>query len=342
MNNLGPNVENWFPLIWEMLLFIFLWLTAVILPVGMILWGAILFLSVGVSSFFILFGNYILSPAHIRKEWKTVKDVIHYTLPKWYSPMEIALIYSWTEHADIVPIALYYRASKWYLKIVEYEKKLLFIVRKKVKFQKLIEKSEFKKLMNEKEVFRPDLEEELRNHIVGNYNGEIDEDRIRRKEKVLDINDIMFRMDRSLKAKITPNYKRYENRYTNKYPLALVLIWAVISYFYLYYWIALIVLSILFMISFRHYMMVRERNENIDEEDFLSSEWKNILEQVHWFRKYLMQVDDTRLETLTKEDPDYYEKMLSYAIALWVGDEWVKKHTKFLGEYRFWLDIPEN
>jgi hypothetical protein len=29
-----------------------------------------------------------------------------------------------------------------------------------------------------------------------------------------------------------------------------------------------------------------------------------------------MQVDDARLETLTKEDPDYYEKMLPYAIAL--------------------------
>ena len=29
-----------------------------------------------------------------------------------------------------------------------------------------------------------------------------------------------------------------------------------------------------------------------------------------------MQVDDVRLETLTKEDPDYYEKMLPYAIAL--------------------------
>jgi hypothetical protein len=29
-----------------------------------------------------------------------------------------------------------------------------------------------------------------------------------------------------------------------------------------------------------------------------------------------MQVDDTRLEALTKEDPDYYEKMLPYAIAL--------------------------
>jgi hypothetical protein len=89
-------------------------------------------------------------------------------------------------------------------------------------------------------------------------------------------------------------------------------------------------------------MMVRENLSNKDEEKYLSKEGRSILEQVYWFRKYLMQVDDTRLEALTKEDPDYYEKMLPYAIALWVGDEWVKRHTEFLGKYSFWLDVPEN
>jgi hypothetical protein len=111
------------------------------------------------------------------------------------------------------------------LKIVECEKKQLFIVTKKVKFERLIEKSEFENLINKKEVFRPDLEEELRNKITMKFTEEIDEELIRRKDKVLDINDIMFRMDKSLKTKITPNYiKRYENRYTNKYPLWLLCI----------------------------------------------------------------------------------------------------------------------
>lgn len=339
---INPDAENMLTLIWEILLFLFLGLTAVIFSVWMLLWGIILFFSGIAGAFFVLYGKYVLSPAHIKKEWKTVKEVIHYTLPKWYSPMEIALIYNWTEHADIVPIALYYWASKWYLKIVEYEKKLLFLVKKKVKFQKVIKKYEFENVMDSKGSLRPDLEEELWNHVVKNSENEIDESYIRRDEKILDIRDIMFRMDRSLKAKITPGYiNRYENRFTNRYPLILLLIWAVISYFYLYYWIALIVLSVLFMISFRHYMMVRERYMNIKEEDYLSDEWRNILEQVHWFRRYLMQVDDTRLETLTKENPDYYEKILPYAIALWVGDEWVKKHTTFLGKYWFEINIPE-
>lgn len=79
--------------------------------------------------------------------------------------------------------------------------------------------------MDRKSALRPDLEEELRNHIVKNSEEEIDESYIRRNEKTLDIRDIMFRMDRSLKAKITPGYiKRYENRFTNKYPLILLLI----------------------------------------------------------------------------------------------------------------------
>jgi hypothetical protein len=339
MNNLAPNAENLFPLIWETFLFIFLGLTAVIFWVFGIIW-MILF---SISFIFIKWWNFIFSPAHIKKKWKTIKDVIHYTLPKWFSPMEIALIYNWTEHADITPIALYYRASKWYLKIVECEKKQLFIVTKKVKFERLIEKSEFENLINKKEVFRPDLEEELRNKITMKFTEEIDEELIRRKDKVLDINDIMFRMDKSLKTKITPNYiKRYENRYTNKYPLWLLCIWIIFSFYYLYYGIALIIATLLFMVISRYYMMVRENLSNKDEEKYLSKEGRSILEQVYWFRKYLMQVDDTRLEALTKEDPDYYEKMLPYAIALWVGDEWVKRHTEFLGKYSFWLDVPEN
>ena len=110
IKNLDPDVENILTLIWEISLFLFLGLTVVIFSVWMLLWDIILFLSGIAGAFFVLYGKYVLSPDHIRKEWKTVKDVIHYTLPKWYSPMEIALIYNWTEHEDIVPIALYYWA----------------------------------------------------------------------------------------------------------------------------------------------------------------------------------------------------------------------------------------
>lgn len=293
--------------------------------------------------FKMLFSEFVLYPAHMRKKWETVKDVIHYTLPKWYSPMEIALIYNWNEHADIVPIALYYWSSKWYLEMLEDEQffwasGIFWIKMKSIKFRRFIEKSDFKEFVNKKGAFRLDLEEELRNKIVMNFKEEIDEAHIKRREKKLDIRDIMFRMDRSLKAKITPNYKkRYENRYTNKCPMVLLFIWIILVFNYPYYGIVLMMLSVLFMVSFRHYMMIRERNKNIREEDYLSDEWRTILEQVHWFRKYLMQVDDARLESLTQEDPDYYEKILPYAIALWVGDEWVRKYTSFSDKY--WIEL---
>ena len=119
--------------------------------------------------------------------------------------------------------------------------------------------------------------------------------------------------------------------------MALLFIWIILIFIYPYYGIALMLLSVLFMTSFRHYMMIRERNKNISEEDYLSDEWRNILEKVLWFRKYLMQVDDARLESLTQEDPDYYEKILPYAIALWVGDEWVRKYTSFSDKY--WIEL---
>ena len=183
-----------------------IWALLEILLVFLFLWG----------TFFMVLWKFVFSPWHIRKEWKTIRDVIYYTLPKWYSPMEIALIYNRSEHADIVPISLYYWASKWCLEIVEHNQNILWITWKRVKFKRLIEKRDFEKFINKKESLRPDLEEELWNHITNRYTEEIDEDHIRRHEKVLDINDIMFRMDRSLKSKITPKYlNRYENRYTN-------------------------------------------------------------------------------------------------------------------------------
>ena len=74
----------------------------------------------------------------------------------------------------------------------------------------------------------------------------------------------------------------------------------------------------------QYYKAWREYKKN-DDEIYLNEKWKEILQQIHWFRKFLLFVEDEKINKLLKEDPKYCEKMLPYAIALWIWNKWIKK-----------------
>lgn len=50
-----------------------------------------------------------------------------------------------------------------------------------------------------------------------------------------------------------------------------------------------------------------------------------LYEQVLGFRKYLKTVEEPKLKKLLEEDPHYFDKMLPYAVAFWMGTEWIDK-----------------
>jgi len=78
---------------------------------------------------------------------------------------------------------------------------------------------------------------------------------------------------------------------------------------------------------------------------FISEEWIEAIEQISWFRKYLLYVDNDKLKTLLKEDPTYFEKNLPYAIALDIWNHWIKRCMNILEELEVspkWISVSDN
>ena len=63
--------------------------------------------------------------------------------------------------------------------------------------------------------------------------------------------------------------------------------------------------------------------------EHITDEAKDVIAHVFWFRKYLLNVEDDKLNTLINSDSKYFEKILPYAVALWVWDDWIRKNMVF-------------
>ena len=75
-----------------------------------------------------------------------------------------------------------------------------------------------------------------------------------------------------------------------------------------------------------------------DKYMYLTDEWVRIFEEIQWFKKYLSAVEDAKLKVVLKQDPTYFEKILPYAVALWIWDWWIHKCFKHLEYDAFgWL-----
>jgi hypothetical protein len=71
---------------------------------------------------------------------------------------------------------------------------------------------------------------------------------------------------------------------------------------------------------------------------YLTDEWVRIFEEIQWFKKYLSAVEDAKLKVVLKQDQTYFEKILLYAVALWIWDGWIHKCFKHLEYDAFgWL-----
>lgn len=59
--------------------------------------------------------------------------------------------------------------------------------------------------------------------------------------------------------------------------------------------------------------------------DKLSPMGIQLYEQVNGYKKYLEAVEEPKLQQLIKDDPQYFEKVLPFAVALGMETEWIKK-----------------
>ncbi len=69
--------------------------------------------------------------------------------------------------------------------------------------------------------------------------------------------------------------------------------------------------------------------------DKLSPEGKNLYEQVTGYKKYLKAVEEPKLQQLIKDDPQYFEKVLPFAVALGMETEWIAKCEKALADSNY-------
>lgn len=56
----------------------------------------------------------------------------------------------------------------------------------------------------------------------------------------------------------------------------------------------------------------------------LSEKWKEILAEIYWYKYFLEACDERKIKTFLKEDPEYLDKVMPYAIAIWVETEVIK------------------
>lgn len=53
--------------------------------------------------------------------WRKIRDVIHYDPPEWYTPAEVAAIYTWSSDYSILSAFIYSWIKDWYIKLEEWE-----------------------------------------------------------------------------------------------------------------------------------------------------------------------------------------------------------------------------
>ena len=73
----------------------------------------------------------------------------------------------------------------------------------------------------------------------------------------------------------------------------------------------------------------------------ITNKWKEKLSEIYWYKKFIESCEEPQLRKFIEEDPDYINKVLPYAVALWLETRLIKATTPIYQEiwYNFdWYD----
>lgn len=62
----------------------------------------------------------------------------------------------------------------------------------------------------------------------------------------------------------------------------------------------------------------------------LSEKWKEILAEIYWYKYFLEACDEKMIKTFLKKDPLYLDKVMPYAISIWVETEIIKNISPWI------------
>ena len=89
------------------------------------------------------------------------------------------------------------------------------------------------------------------------------------------------------------------------------------------WWIPVLIMA--FSINIILIAVIRPTNKIKLVRYKLSDKWKQILAEIYWYKYFLEACDEKKIKTFLKEDPEYLDKIMPYAIAIWVETEIIKK-----------------
>lgn len=269
---------------------------------------------------------------HKKKEWENVKDVIYYDPPKWYYPWEVAIIKDLKSTTTVFATMLYYWIGKWLVK--------LEVVNWRPYFRKVpdvdMDSYQFQVYNDTRYYTKP--EKEFWNFCFWRHATYSPSD-VLTAEEANHLKWIADSIYMNIMGKFCPWVsdsclrKNIITWMDISWPASFS-IWLVFVLFVClilfseWLWIysffpMFIFLIFMFFVSASRTITIYKISHHLIEEA------KEVMAHVWWFRKYLLAVEDEKLNLAIKDDPKYFDKMLPYAIALWIWDEWIKKGFSF-------------
>ena len=270
-----------------------------------------------------------------KREKKVIKDVVYYDPPKDFSPAEVAVIDAWWPTWRVFPAMLYDWVAKKFVKMIRMSSW-------EICFEKLVDEP----------LFRSDSK--YINAYYSAYNRDPEHDfwemcfmnrtrvTVRMLMKIPWIdkipNDFFYQAQRQCL-----DWREYKAESRN--PLAVswektLYIPLCILCLILWFFLSLVLLILISMALFIRIMSLCNEGKERDKSYYLNSYGVKVLEQIQWFKKYLLAVEDGKLKLMLKEDPMYFERILPYAIAMWIWNGWLDKVFIHFQYDSFWWTIP--
>ena len=269
-----------------------------------------------------------------RRKKKVIRDVVFYDPPKGFTAAEVAVIDSWWPTWRVFPAMLY----DW---VARKNVKMTRMPSWEICFEKLTDNpfflSDEKYLYSYHSAYNRDPEDDFWNLCFVNRTHVT----IRMLMKIPWIdkipNDFFYQVQRQCldwnaykKGAINPSTISWEKSIFIFVFISCLIAWFLLS---LNLFIVLSIAALIRVVSLYY------KSKESVKEYYLTDYGVQVVEQIQWFKKYLLAVEDSKLKVILKEDPTYFERILPYAIAMWIWDGWLNKVFKYLQYDELWWTI---
>ena len=284
--------------------------------------------------------------------WKKqhVPYIIQYNPPKWISPTEMAFLYNRKLTSSCISSMIYKWACEKRITIKNETEKFLFFHSNKVKIIKW--DNMYTKEALQQTHKNPLYEKLCRNYLFCNWDNEVTLPDIWFSKDIIEVNKeikkycedknlikqntVLATIVRALFIILTPILWPFwpliigmfliYNLETIVNLIKLMIYWNILNPYWNIdgslddYILVLIPLIIIIAIYIFTSLPKLRRYEKLS----IMNKWKEILPEIYWYKKFIESCEEPQLRKFIEEDPDYINKVLPYAVALWLETKLMK------------------